>query len=127
MCTLFFVQYSDWDNFAQMFMYDHNCVQIGQNPKVSRTDLSNINGWAFNSELPNSTYVRIDDDFDPTKHSDTQYDPPSIYTVWTEYKGWPSAPLLENYWGLANQDITPVPLSGQYAWWMDINTSLQVT
>jgi len=36
-----------------MFMFDHNCVEIGHNPWVSKFDLAaELIGWAFNPQLP---------------------------------------------------------------------------
>ncbi|KAH7361041.1 hypothetical protein BKA65DRAFT_474158 [Rhexocercosporidium sp. MPI-PUGE-AT-0058] len=110
-CTVSFVQ-SNAADYAYMWIYDHQCRQIGFNGHVSREDLADR--FSMSSQLPNYVDVNIERGWNPTH--------PSGVKVWYGAFYSPEPFLLPPQQWLAqlNRDILESNTAGRYWWFMPV-------
>ncbi|KAE8441241.1 hypothetical protein EG329_005605 [Mollisiaceae sp. DMI_Dod_QoI] len=121
MCTINYIENSNWGPYADLYLYDHTCSLIKVQAGVPRAALGRPAdfdgapvGWDFNSELPEPVWIYVatywtglDEDNKLAK-----------LEVGLGYNGVGSVPLRDNRWGLAAWDnFQGEDGSGTWSWW----------
>ncbi|KAG4431348.1 hypothetical protein IFR05_013162 [Cadophora sp. M221] len=107
-CTVSFVQSSAAD-YTYMWIYDHECNQIGFNVHVPRSELADR--FSMSSQLPNYVDVNIERGWNPTH--------PSGVKVWygAFYNSEPFLLPPQQWLPQLNRDIFESNQAGRY-WWV---------